>query len=59
LSVANGALINIKRKWCLVLCQKKVYGHFFLEEANVTDLAFPDMLEEWLYPQIRKDLAAP
>jgi hypothetical protein len=40
-----------------VLCcvKTKVYGPFFLAEANVTDLAFPDMLERWFCPPVRKN----
>ena len=35
----------------------KVYGPFFFSERTVTDIAFLDMLTEWLLPQLNEDSA--
>jgi hypothetical protein len=33
----------------------KVYGSFFNVEATVTGMTHPDMLEQWLWPQLKED----
>ncbi|PNF28274.1 hypothetical protein B7P43_G06511 [Cryptotermes secundus] len=35
--------------------QQKVYGPFFFAEATVTGNTYPDMLENWLFPQLAND----
>jgi hypothetical protein len=32
-----------------------VYGPFFSEKATATGTAYLDMLEKWLWPQLKKD----
>lgn len=44
---------------CNVFCavsKSKVYGPFFFAEKTVTGIAYLDMLEHWLFPQLEEDL---
>lgn len=44
---------------CNVFCavtKTKVYGPFFFAEKTVTGVAYLDMLEHWLFPQLGEDL---
>lgn len=36
-----------------VLSKAMVYGHFFFAEATATCITYLDILEQWLWPQLK------
>ena len=40
-------------KLICALYRRKVYGPFFFVEANITEMTYLDMLQEWLFPQLQ------